>query len=244
MRVPSVPSPVVGLAKGPQRAYLDLSGATAWDISPVGRRGNLDLMQYALIFFDVQLILAQMPHTHPRIVPTRGRRRQVDTSTHFCPNPACAYRGWAGWGNLRANGHPNGGPWRQLLCVACRGYFLETLGTLFHGKRASVELIVRVIACLAEGLGIRGTARVFEVDPNTVLQWLVEAAEQLRAFSQHFLHDVRVRQVQLDELFALLSAVKNGEVSEAAALERLDRSPHWVWAAMDPESKLLLVVEV
>src|SRR4029453_11882464 len=63
MRVPSVPSPVVGLAKGPQRAYLDLSGATAWDISPVGRRGNLDLMQYALIFFDVQLILAQMPLT-------------------------------------------------------------------------------------------------------------------------------------------------------------------------------------
>src|SRR2546421_972586 len=24
----------------------------------------------------------------PRIVMTRGRRRQVDTSTHFCPNPA------------------------------------------------------------------------------------------------------------------------------------------------------------
>src|SRR5262249_17827324 len=83
--------------------------------------------------------------------------RQVDTSTHFCPNPDCAYRGWVGWGNLRANGHPNGGPWRQLLCVACRGYFLETLGTIFHGKRVAVELIVRVIACLAEGLGIRGT---------------------------------------------------------------------------------------
>jgi len=101
----------------------------------------------------------------PRLVPTRGRRRQVDTSTHFCPNLDCAYRGWVGWGNLRANGHPNGGLWRQLLCIACRCYFLETLGTLFHGKRVSVELIVRVIACLAEGLGIRGTARVFEVDP-------------------------------------------------------------------------------
>ena len=92
----------------------------------------------------------------PRIVMTRGRRRQVDTSTHFCPNPDCTYRGWVGWGNLRANGHPSGGPWRQLLCIACRGYFLETLGTIFHGKRTSVELIVRVIACLAEGLGIRG----------------------------------------------------------------------------------------
>jgi len=149
-----------------------------------------------------------------------------------------------GWGNLRANGHPNGGPWRQLLCVVCQGYFLETLGTIFHGKRASVELIVRVIACLAEGLGIRGTARVFEIDPNTVLQWLVEAAEQLQVFSRHVLHDVRVRQVQLDELFALLSAVKEGEISEAEAIERLERTPRWVWVAMDPESKLLLAIDV
>jgi hypothetical protein len=180
----------------------------------------------------------------PRLVPTRGRRRQVDTSRHFCPNPDCAYRGWVGWGNLRANGHPNGGPWRQFHCTACKGYFLETLGTLLHGKRASVDLIVRVIACLAEGLGIRGTARVFEVDPNTVLQWLVEAADQLHAFSRHVLHDVRVRQVQLDELFALLSAAKDGEVSEAEAIERLERSPQWGWVAMDPERKLLLAIDV
>src|SRR5215831_306321 len=180
----------------------------------------------------------------PRIVPTRGRRRQVDTARHFCPNPDCPYRGWVGWGNLRANGHPNGGPWRQLLCIACRGYVLETLGTLFHGKRASVELIVRVIACLAAGVGIRGTARVFEVDPNRVLQWLVEAAEQLRAFAQHFLHDIRVHQVQLDEVCALLSAVKDGAVSETEAIARLERSPQWVWVAMDPESKVLLAIDV
>ena len=179
----------------------------------------------------------------PRIVPTRGRRRQVDTARHFCPNPDCPYRGWVGWGNLRANGHPNGGPWRQLLCVVCRHYFLETLGTLFHGKRAAVDLIVRVIACLAEGLGIRGTARGFEVDPQTVRQWLVEAAEQLQAFSQYFLHDLRVRQVQLDELFALLSAVRDGEVSKTEAIARLKRYPRWVWVAMDPERKLLLALD-
>jgi hypothetical protein len=40
--------------------------------------------------------------------------------------------------------------------------FCHGLCALFlpDGKRASVELIVRVIACLAEGLGIRGTAQV------------------------------------------------------------------------------------
>src|SRR5215470_16040054 len=63
--------------------------------------------------------LAGAPRPHapatppPRIVMTRGRRRAVDTSTHFCPNLDCAYRGWLGWGNIRANGHPNGGRWRQ-----------------------------------------------------------------------------------------------------------------------------------
>jgi hypothetical protein len=177
--------------------------------------------------------------TPPRIVMTRGRRRAVDTSHHCCPNSDCAYHGWVGWGNLRANGHPNGGPWRQLLCGVCRRSVLETLGTLFHGKRVVPEQLVWAVGALAEGLGIRAVARVFEVDPNTVLQWLIEAADHAAAFSQYFLHDLRVTQVQLDELFALLSAVKAGEVSETEAIQRLSRSPQWVWAALDPVSKVL-----
>jgi IS1 family transposase len=64
------------------------------------------------------------------------------------------------------------------------------------------------------------------------------------AFSQYFLHDGRVTQVHLDELFALLSAVKAGEVSDAEAIQRLSRSPHWVWAAIDPITKVLLTIDV
>jgi len=178
------------------------------------------------------------------MTPTNRRPRQVDTSRHFCPHAGCAYRGWLGLGNLRANGHPSGGPWRQFHCTACEGYFLETHGTLFHSKQASVELIVRVLACLAEGLGIRATARVFEVAPTTVLQWLVEAAEQLRAFSAFFLCDLHLEQLQLDELYAVLRDRKAGVISEDKAIKRLERSPYWVWTAMDPTSKLLVVVDV
>jgi IS1 family transposase len=163
---------------------------------------------------------------------------------HFCPHSDCDYRGWLGLNNLRANGHPSGGPWRQFHCLGCKGYFPEHHGTIFHGKQAAVELIVRVLACLAEGLGIRATARVFEVDPNTVLHWLVGAAEHLRAFSAYFLCEVHVNQLQLDELYAVLREVKAGELSEDEAIIRLERSPYWVWTAMDPESKLLLVIDV
>ena len=49
--------------------------------------------------------------------PTNRRPRTVDTSMHFCPHTDCDYRGWLGLGNLRANGHPSGGPWRQFHCT-------------------------------------------------------------------------------------------------------------------------------
>jgi hypothetical protein len=140
----------------------------------------------------------------------------------------CDYQGWLGLGNLCANGHPSGGPWRQLYCRSCHGYFLEKYGMLFHGKRLSVELIVCALACLAEGLGMRATARVCEVDPSTVLQWLVEVAEQLQAFTRYCLCDVHIKQLQLDELYAVLRGVKDGEISEANALKRLEPAHLWV----------------
>jgi len=149
-----------------------------------------------------------------------------------------------GRGNIHANGHPGSGPWRQLQCVVCQTYFLETQGTVFQGKRVPAQLLVRVVAALAAGIGRRAVARVFEVDPNTVLQWLGEAADQLQAFSEYWLHDLYLSQVQLDELFAVLSEVKAGAVSDTEALERRSRSRHWVWVALDPVSKLWLSIAV
>jgi transposase-like protein/IS1 family transposase len=188
---------------------------------------------------------AKAPPVAPSpMVTLRGCPRTVNMQHHFCPSPHCAYYGWVGFGNVRANGHPSGGRWRQLQCVACRSYFLETHGTPLHGTRVTPELVVWAVGALAEGLGIRAVGRIFAVDPNTVLQWVVEAADQLQAFSQHFLHDVCVTQVQMDELYALLSAVKDSKVSETEPLRHLSRSPYWVWAAIDPVSKLLLTMDV
>ena len=38
--------------------------------------------------------------------------------------------------------------------------------------------------------------------------------------------------------------VKAGVLRAAEAIKRLERSPSWVWVAMDPESKLLLAIDV
>jgi IS1 family transposase/transposase-like protein len=187
----------------------------------------------------------QPPPAPPLLIaPKRGRPRTVDTYTQYCPTKTCAYYGWVGHGNIRANGHPSSGTWRQFHCMVCDTYFLETHHTLFYGKTLPAERIVRVVTALAEGLGIRAVARVFELDPNTVLAWLSEAAAQLAAFSRYLLQDVYINHVQLDELFATVSEVQAGQGSAAEANEHFPRSPHWVWAAIDPVSKLLLALDV
>src|SRR5256712_2089271 len=107
----------------------------------------------------------------PRKVPARGRPRQVDTSFHFCPNANCASRGWVSWGNLSANGHPSGGPWRQWYCTVCKGYFLETHGTLLHGKRVGPDVLGWAVGARAEGLGIRAIPRGLVWDHKNELWW-------------------------------------------------------------------------
>jgi IS1 family transposase len=50
--------------------------------------------------------------------------------------------------------------------------------------------------------------------------------------------------LQLDEWYAVLRDLKAGEINHNEAIRRLERSPSWVWTAMDPTSKLLVVVDV
>ena len=61
--------------------------------------------------------------------------------------------------------------------------------------------------------------------------------------SQFFLCNVHIRQLQLDELYAVLRGVKEGAIRTDEAITRLERSRHWVWTALDPERKLLVAIE-
>ena len=101
---------------------------------------------------------------------------------------------------MRANGHPNGGQNRQIECKVCHKFFAETMGTIFYSSRVPTETKLRAIAALAEGLDIRAVGRVFEVEADTVWSWLVQAAEHAELFSNYWLYNLEIDQVQLDEL--------------------------------------------
>ena len=177
---------------------------------------------------------AEKQEPPPRIERDRGRRPSVDTSMHFCCEEKCVYRGWLGRGNIIANGHPSGGRWRQLKCVVCGRHFQETIGTVFYGSSVPAEDIMHGIALLCEGVSPRKVARVYKVDKDTVLGWLADAAVHSEAVLGYMLHDLHLSEVQMDELYALLSEMR-GEG---------ERGRCWVWAAIDPISKLILALEV
>jgi hypothetical protein len=102
---------------------------------------------------------APAPAVRPEPLPPSHRRpRTVDPSTPFWPHTACADRGWLGLGHLRANGHPHGGPGRQVHGLGCNGSLPEHHGTVCQGNRGAVALLVRVLACLAAGWGRRAPA--------------------------------------------------------------------------------------
>jgi hypothetical protein len=61
----------------------------------------------------------------------------------------------------------------------------------------------------------------------------MEAAVHSEAVLGYMLHDLHLAQVQMDELYALLSEMR-GEG---------ERGRCWVWAAIDPVSKLILALE-
>jgi len=171
-----------------------------------------------------------MPEMPPIIVNRYGRPRCVDTSVHYCPNTGCSYYGWLGLRNIISNGHPNGGNWRQLQCVVCEKYFMETTGTIFYGSRTSPETIWMALSAMAEGLSIRSTARVFGVDKDTVQHWLNQASEHMETVSRYVFHNLHLTQVQVDELWALMGKRQ----------KRDERNSRWVWAALDPVNKLFL----
>ena len=175
------------------------------------------------------------PPLRPAPRPATNRRPgAIDPSRPCCPPAGGAYQGWGGLGNRRAQGHPSGGPWRPWYGRSGPGYFRETSGTLLHGKRRSGELISRGLACLAEGLGLRATARVCEVAPHTVLPWWGAAAEPLRAFMRSLLCAGHAPQLQLDAFSAVLRALKTSESSEDDARKRLEGARPGRWTAIAP----------
>ena len=127
-------------------------------------------------------------------------------------------------------------------CQWCHTKFSETRGTVFFGLKTPSETIYHALGCLAESMGIRATARVFQVKKDTVLRWLRRAGEHSAQVSAYLMHNFQVEQVQLDELWTFV--LKKEKTLSAWEKLHTEYGDNWIWTAIDPVHKLVLAFVV
>src|SRR6266545_8431804 len=67
----------------------------------------------------------------------------------FCWNACCPAYGQVDLGNIRKFGRTPAGV-QRYQCAVCRRTFVETIGTVFYGRRRPQETIIECFALLAE----------------------------------------------------------------------------------------------
>ncbi|MCG2810522.1 MAG: hypothetical protein L6428_03560 [Candidatus Aminicenantes bacterium] len=128
----------------------------------------------------------------------------VDLSRYFCTNKQCKDYGICGKGNLHA-GFSYGKHNRHMLsCGTCKARFSETKCTAFFCSRYSNDQIGKILRTTSEGVGVRATARILELDKDAVNRVILKAGEHCIQVLDNLLVNLSLTEVQLDELWTFL----------------------------------------
>jgi len=108
-----------------------------------------------------------------------------DLSRFCCQNKECPDYGKRGAGNLTVCGyHAKDRRLRLLYCRTCKARFSERKGTPLFNSHLGEEKVEAILRHVAEGCGVRKTARLVGVATNTVLRYSRLAGKHAEA-----LHD-------------------------------------------------------
>jgi IS1 family transposase len=161
----------------------------------------------------------------------------MNWETLYCPHRHC--RGYGkpfSQGYLVKNGTSRGQP--RAWCKACEASVVLSYGTAYYGLEADPVMFETAVRALAEGNALRATARIVQVDKDTVCTWLHRVACHCRTVMRYFWHDLHVSECQLDELW---SFVHTKEAHLPGAKIYCDTyGDAWVWIAFAPVWRLVL----
>ena len=128
-------------------------------------------------------------------------------------------------------------------CVSCRGFLFRAHHfTGYSGLKLPPEKIARIVHCLVEGVSIRGTARLADVQKNTVLRVLRHAGRLCRRVMESRLQKLTLNYIQVDELVGFVGKKEFRLTPEEKSEGVLGDA--WIFTAIDAETKLIPVFAV
>ncbi len=103
-----------------------------------------------------------------------------DLAGFCCQNPECELHGRRGRDNLLVIDHFGKAGHRLLYCKICKDRFSEFKGTPFFNSKLPHDKVLAVLKHLADGNGVRQTARLVGVNKDTVTRLALLAGRHAR----------------------------------------------------------------
>ena len=112
-------------------------------------------------------------------------------------------------GNIAIRGKYGKNKDKELLyCRTCGKRFASTRATAFFGLHLSDDKIVQIIHHAAEGVGVRATSRLLDINKDTVNRVILRAGEHCEIVLSNLLRSLKLKEAQLDELWAFVKKRK------------------------------------
>jgi len=129
----------------------------------------------------------------------------TDVKNAFCPNIDCKDYGLQNHGNIGIRGKYGKNKDKDLLyCRTCGKRFASTRATAFFGLHLSDDKIAQIIHHAAEGVGVRATSRLLDINKDTVNRVILRAGEHCEIVLSNLLRSLKLKEAQLDELWAFV----------------------------------------
>src|SRR5258706_6770183 len=165
-----------------------------------------------------------------------------DLSPFCCQNSRCPDYGRRGAGNLTVTGRlGKSRQYRLLYCRTCRDRFSERKGTPLYRAHLLEDKVTSILEHVNEGCGIRKTARLVKVHPDTVSRYCRAVGGHARAAHDDLVADSpETREIQMDEKWSFV-AKKEKNRDEDDPEDRF-RGDCWDHVAFDSEHRLVVSV--
>jgi IS1 family transposase len=165
-----------------------------------------------------------------------------DLARFCCLNSQCPDFGRRDAGNLTVTGRlGKARQFRLLYCRTCRARFSERKGTPLYRAHLPEDQALSILDHIREGCGVRQTARLVKVHPDTVSRYGRAAGEHARAAHNDMVaHSPETRELQMDEKWSFVA--KKEKNCDADDPEDQFRGDCWDHVAFDPEHRLVVAV--
>ena len=125
-------------------------------------------------------------------------------------------------------------------CPLCRSRYSARHATALWDVRINEKDYCRIAKALAEGVGIRTTARIFDVDKDTVSRCAFRAGIQCQFVDSILMHHLHLEECQMDEMWSFVYK-KQHHLEPFEQLQN-DIGDIWLHVAFEPRLKVLVAV--